>query len=62
MRPLAAIWDFVVGDDWRVAAGVVVALGLTAVVAGVGGIAWWIAPVVVGALLGLSVYRASGGG
>ena len=23
-------WDFVVGDDWRVAAGIVVAFGLTA--------------------------------
>src|SRR5438105_2012149 len=26
-------WDFVVGDDWRVAAGIVLALGLTAVLA-----------------------------
>ncbi len=24
-------WDFVVGDDWRVAAGVVIAFGLTAI-------------------------------
>ena len=30
------VWDFVVGDDWRIAVGVVIALGLTAVVAGAG--------------------------
>jgi hypothetical protein len=34
MRHLAAFgrfwWDFVVGDDWRIAAGVLVALGLGA--------------------------------
>ena len=27
---LRFLWDFVVGDDWRIAVGVVVALGLTA--------------------------------
>jgi len=32
-------WDFVVGDDWRIAAGVVLvlALGAIALVAGIGG-------------------------
>jgi len=54
-----AIWDFVVGDDWRLALGVVLALGLTAVVAGAGGSAWWIMPVVIAALLALSVWRAA---
>ena len=28
-----AVWDFVVGDDWRVALGVVLALAVTALVA-----------------------------
>jgi hypothetical protein len=52
------LWDFVVGDDWRIAAGVVVALGVTAIVAGADVAAWWIPPVAVAALLGLSVWRA----
>jgi hypothetical protein len=38
MRRLEAflrfLWDFVVGDDWRIAAGVVVALSVTALIAG----------------------------
>lgn len=52
------IWDFVVGDDWRLAAGVVVALGITAVIAGTSVAAWWILPLAVAALLGVSVWRA----
>jgi hypothetical protein len=31
---LRFIWDFVIGDDWRIAAGVVLALGATALIAG----------------------------
>ncbi len=54
------IWDFVVGDDWRIAVGVIVALALTAVIAGTGIAAWWILPVAVAALLAFSVWRASG--
>jgi hypothetical protein len=57
---LLGIWDFVVGDDWRTAAGVVVGLAVTALVAHNTSIAaWWIAPVFVVALLALSVRRAS---
>lgn len=52
------VWDFVVGDDWRVAVGVVIALGVTALVAGTGVAAWWILPVAVVAILALSVWRA----
>jgi hypothetical protein len=53
------LWDFVIGDDWRVAAGVVVALGVTALVAGTSVAAWWVLPVAVAALLGLSVWGAA---
>ncbi len=53
------IWDFVVGDDWRIAVGVVAALGLTALVAGAGTIAWWILPAAVAAVLALSVWHAA---
>ena len=56
----AAVWDFVVGDDWRTAVGVVVALGVTAVAAGAGLSAWWIMPVAALGLLGASVWRALG--
>jgi hypothetical protein len=52
-------WDFVVGDDWRVAAGVVGALIVTAIVAGAGVAAWWILPVAAAGLLALSIWRAA---
>ncbi len=55
------VWDFVVGDDWRVAAGVVVGLGVTAVVAGAGVTAWWIVPVTTLGLLVGSLWRAGRG-
>jgi hypothetical protein len=58
-RVLAFLWDFVIGDDWRVAAGVVAAIGLTAIVAGTSVSAWWILPVAVAGLLGVSVWRAA---
>jgi hypothetical protein len=49
IRSFALFWyDFVVGDDWRLAAGVVVALGLTALLAHATSIAaWWITPIIV---------------
>jgi hypothetical protein len=52
------IWDFVVGDDWRTAIGVALALGVTALVAGADASAWWIMPPAVLALLALSLRRA----
>ena len=59
-RIALAVWDFVVGDDWRTAAGVVVALGVTAVAAGAGVTAWWIMPVCTLGLLASSLWRAAG--
>ena len=56
---LRFVWDFVVGDDWRIAAGVVLALALTAIVAGTSVSAWWILPLAVAALLTFSVWRAA---
>jgi hypothetical protein len=55
------VWDFVVGDDWRTAVGVVLALGVTALIAGTSVSAWWVTPAAVLALLALSLRRASGG-
>jgi hypothetical protein len=54
-----AVWEFVVGDDWRTAVGVVAALGLTALVAQTGSAAWWVMPIAVLALLALSLRRAA---
>jgi hypothetical protein len=54
-----AVWEFVVGDDWRTAAGVVVALALTALLAGLDVAAWWVMLAAVPAILGLSLRRAA---
>ncbi len=60
VRAFAAfLWDFVVGDDWRIAAGVVIALAVTALVAGTSLAAWWILPLAVAVVLGLSVWHAA---
>jgi len=62
LRAFAAfLYDFVIGDDWRVAAGVAIALGVTAVAAGAGLAAWWIMPVATVALLAASLWRAARG-
>jgi hypothetical protein len=45
-RIALAVWDFVVGDDWRLALAAVVAIGLTAVVCALGPSAWWLAPLI----------------
>jgi len=52
-------WDFIVGDDWRVALGLAAALGLTWVLAHNGVNAWWLLPVAVVLLLAGSVWRES---
>ena len=52
-------WDFVIGDDWRIAAGVAIALGATAALAATHQPAWWLLPVAVALLLYLSLRRAA---
>jgi hypothetical protein len=58
MRVVLAIWDFVVGDDWRLALAAVLAIGLTAAVCALGLNAWWLAPVVAIAALHWSLRGA----
>jgi hypothetical protein len=53
-RAALAVWDFVVGDDWRLALAAVAALGLTAIACALGLDAWWLAP-----LLALAALRWS---
>jgi hypothetical protein len=52
-------WEFVVGDDWRAAAGVVAGIALTAGIAAAGAAAWWVLPVAVAGILYLSLRRAT---
>ena len=56
-----AFWyDFIVGDDWRLAAGVVTALGLTAAVAQLSTFpAWWVAPIVALLVLVVATVRSA---
>lgn len=51
------LYDFVVGDDWRIAAGVVVALAVTGLVSDSSVSAWWVLPVAVAGLLAASLSR-----
>jgi hypothetical protein len=50
-------WDFVVGDDWRAAAGIVLAIAVTAALVAAGLDAWWLMPVSVAGILALSLRR-----
>jgi hypothetical protein len=52
-------WNFIVGDDWRVAAGVAVALALTSFLTHEGVNAWWLLPAAVAVVLALSLRRAA---
>jgi hypothetical protein len=52
-------WDFIVGDDWRVAAGIACALALTAMATHYGLSAWWLLPLAVAVVLGRSLQRAA---
>ena len=51
-------WNFIVGDDWRVAAGVAVALGVTSLLTHESVNAWWLLPASVALLLAASLRRA----
>jgi hypothetical protein len=55
-------WNFIVGDDWRVAAGLAVALGLTSLLTHNGVNAWWLLPLAIAFLLADSLRRATRAG
>jgi hypothetical protein len=50
-------WDFIVGDDWLVAAAVVVGLVVTALLAQAGVPSWWVLPVALLLTLPVSLRR-----
>ncbi len=53
MKPVRFLWDFFVGDDPFVAAGVVLAIAVTALLE-----VWWLLPLAVLVLLYASLRRA----
>ena len=56
---LAFGYDFVVGDDWLVAAGVLAGLALTYALSRTAVAAWWLLPLLLAVLLPLSLWRAA---
>jgi len=61
LRNFGAFWyDFIVGDDWVLAVGVLVALALTAVAARstFESAAWVLLPLLTAGILALSLWRA----
>jgi len=62
IRAAAAFaYDFVIGDDWRPAAGVAAALAITYGLSRAGIAAWWLVPAALVVLLPASLWRASRG-
>jgi hypothetical protein len=61
LKAFGAFWyDFIVGDDWQVAALVVAGLALTAVLVHAAHVnAWWLLPLIVVAALAWSLHRAT---
>ena len=51
-------WDFVVGDDWRAALGLLMGIAITGGLAASGVAAWWFLPLAVAVVLALSLRRA----
>jgi tryptophan-rich sensory protein len=57
-KAFVAFWyDFVVGDDWRVAVGVIVALAVTYGVSRTSVATWWVMPAAVALLVPFSLWR-----
>jgi uncharacterized membrane protein len=56
---IRAVWEFVAGDDWRMALGVALALAATALLAAGGVAAMWVLPTATIALLAFSLRRAA---
>jgi hypothetical protein len=58
IKRFGAFWyDFVVGDDWRIAVGVAAALAITIAVSKTTSDGWWILPTSVALLLPYSLWR-----
>ena len=60
MQFLAFWYDFIIGDDWTIAAAVVVTLIVVTALTHAHMHAWWVLPIAVLIFLGASVWRAAG--
>ena len=59
LRAFAAFWyDFVIGDDWRLAVAVVAGLAASYGLAQAGLAAWWLLPAAVAVAMPVSLWRA----
>ena len=56
---LKFLWDFVIGDDWRIAAAVGGTLMVTLVLSNNGFTVWWLLPAVVLVILSVSVWSVA---
>ena len=54
------LYHFIVGDDWTMAVAVFAGLVLSAILNANHLVAWWLMPVIVVVMLGISLRRASG--
>ena len=61
LRAFGAFWyDFVIGDDWVVAAGVVIGLAITYALSHAAKVSsWWVVPAMLLFLLPFSLWRAT---
>ena len=55
----AFAYDFVIGDDWLVAVGVVTGLAVTYALSRASVAAWWLLPLLLAVLLPVSLWRAA---
>ena len=56
---LAFLYDFVIGDDWRIAVAVVAGLAVTYAVSQTSVPSWWVMPALVVIVLPASLWRAT---
>ena len=62
LKAFGAFWyDFIIGDDWRVAAAVIAAFLVTWAVSTTSVSAWWITPVFVFILIPVTLWRTVSG-
>jgi hypothetical protein len=56
---LAFLYDFVIGDDWRIAVAVVAGLAVTYAVSQTSVPSWWVMPALVVIALPATLWRAT---
>jgi hypothetical protein len=56
---LAFLYDFVIGDDWRIAAAVVAGLAVTYAVSQTSVPSWWVMPALLVIVLPATLWRAT---